>query len=297
MPKVVVAQYAGVCFGVRRALELLEKALEEGRSQNRPVVMLGPLIHNPRVIGQYAAAGVHTVAAIDTKDNEIAVIRSHGITGEEESLLAGKKNLTIVDTTCPFVKKIHRIVREYSQKGFAVAVLGDAAHSEVQGITSRITGPYAVIHPKEINEARTVVEALFSQCGSILLVAQTTMMPPHFNELCAIARQVKDELPGRELICENTVCDATYQRQTAAEKLAQESAAMVVLGGKNSSNTAKLFQIVSAICPTAFWVESPEELDAPARAALHKAETIGLAAGASTPDDQIEELRKMLEAL
>ncbi len=296
MPKVRTATYAGVCFGVKRALELLNEALELGKRESRPVLMFGPLIHNPRVIESYRARGVSVVDRDGIRDHSVVVIRSHGITRDEERYLARFADLRIVDTTCPFVRRIHTLVTERSTAGWAIVVLGDIDHSEVQGFVSRIDGPYFV-HPTAPNPAALKeLDTFLRSHDKYFAVAQTTSQPAHFKELLDRMATVCRETESR-FEHQNTVCDATYQRQNAALELARAVDAMVLIGGKNSSNTAKLFAIITKENPRSFWIESPDELSAEQRAALAQTRAIGLTAGASTPDDQIADLAAFLEAL
>lgn len=296
MPKVVTATYAGVCFGVKRAVDILDKALDTGRTEGRPVLMFGPLIHNPRFIESYRRKGVEIVDRSGIRDHAVVVIRSHGITRDEEEYLTTFSDLRIIDTTCPFVQRIHRLVAERSRDGWAIVVLGDAAHAEVEGFVSRIDGPYFV-HPPDFSDASlAALDRFLRGHEKFFAVAQTTSQPDHF-------RQLIERMGGacRDSHCrfeyQNTVCDATFQRQETARELAHAMDAMVVIGGRNSSNTAKLFAIVSAENPRSFWVEAPGDLTAADRETLRGVEAIGLTAGASTPDDQIAELAAYLEAL
>ncbi len=290
MPQIIIAKYAGVCFGVSRALELLENALGKGRDLNKNVFMLGPLIHNPRVIGEYEKMGVKITATHDNCDEGVVVIRSHGITLEEEKALYALENIVVEDTTCPFVKKIHRIVEQKSSLGFAVVVLGDKEHSEVQGIISRIKGDCLVVPPDDFSSLQPFV----LKHDKILAVAQTTSQPAHFESL---TREMESLCKNKECLFENTVCDATLQRQSAAKELAGRVDYMIVIGGKNSSNTSKLFSIVSAENKNSIWIESPADLDENICGDLKNKKTIGITAGASTPDIQIKELVSFLEKL
>jgi len=148
--KVIIAENSGVCFGVKRALNLLEESAQKGENEKTTVVMLGPLIHNPRVVKEYSSKGVEVCTISTVPQNSIVVIRSHGITSFDEESLHNIDNLEVVDTTCPYVLRIHRLVEKMSSSGYVLIVLGDKDHSEVQGITSRIKGEFLVIHPNEI---------------------------------------------------------------------------------------------------------------------------------------------------
>lgn len=296
MPTVRTATYAGVCFGVKRALELLDEALALGAKEGRPVQMFGPLIHNPRFIESYRQKGVELVEQEGIRDHSVLIIRSHGITRDEEQYLKRFADLRVIDTTCPFVRRIHTLVDERSKAGWAIVVLGDMHHAEVKGFVSRIDGPYCVHPPDFSDTALAGLDRFLREHDKFFAVAQTTVRPTHFKELLdrmgALCRETRCRFEHQ-----NTVCDATFQRQNAALELARSVEAMVVIGGKNSSNTAKLFAIITKENPRSFWIESPDELSAEQCATLAAAQNIGLTAGASTPDDQIADLAAYLEAL
>ncbi len=296
MPRVVTASRAGVCFGVKRAIALLEEAISLGAREGRPVFMLGPLIHNPRFIAQCAERGVVVTDLDGIRDHSVVLIRSHGITRAEEERLARFSDLRIVDTTCPFVQRIHTLVAERSRDGWAVVVLGDAAHAEVEGFVSRIAGPYFVQPPDFSENTVSRLTTFVREHRKLFAVAQTTSQPGHFSTLIGILSRLCE---GGKCLLEhqNTVCDATFRRQNAARELARTVDAMIVIGGRNSSNTAKLFAIVSEANPRSFWIESPYDLSEADRDALKRYETIGITAGASTPDDQIAELTAFVERL
>ncbi len=296
MPRVVTANRAGVCFGVKRAIALLDEAIALGAREGRPVFMLGPLIHNPRFIAQCAERGVVLADLTGIKDHSVVVIRSHGITRAEEEHLARFSDIRIVDTTCPFVHRIHTLVAERSHDGWAIVVLGDATHAEVEGFVSRIAGPY-LVHPPDFSDDAVSRLAVFVKGhAKILAVAQTTSQPTHFTALIEILSRLC-QTGSCELEHHNTVCDATFRRQNAARDLAHTVDAMVVIGGRNSSNTSKLFAIVSEENPRSFWIESPNDLSETDRTVLKHCDTVGITAGASTPDDQIAELTAFVETL
>lgn len=288
--KVVVAKYSGVCFGVKRALDFLENAVSNGNNSNKKVFMLGPLIHNPRVIDDYAKRGIAVIETGTIPDNSIVVIRSHGITEEKEKKLLSQKEIEVIDTTCPFVKKIHRAVMEKALLGFAVVVLGDGDHSEVQGIISRITGDYLVVPPGDFSALSAFVQGH----SKLFAVVQTTARPQNFDTLVEETKRLAGDKTFEYL---NTVCDATYQRQNAAKTLAGEVDSMIVIGGRNSSNTTKLFNIIKEANHNSIWIESLEDISKEELNMLKNCDVVGITAGASTPDCQINELKSFLEAM
>lgn len=295
--KITVADNSGVCFGVRRAFSLLEEAVANAEKDGLKVVMLGPLIHNPRVIAQYAEKGVEVVDTDSVKPDSCVVIRSHGITKEERSKLDGFSGITLVDTTCPYVQRIHQLVEKRSADGFAVLIMGDREHSEVRGITSKITGDFFVIHPSEFDSKSEELAGFIRAHDRIFAVAQTTSRPANYDFLLKKVRKTVATMPCHRFIAAETICTATLKRQDSAGELAKKVASMVVIGGKNSSNTSKLFQVVSEKNKNSFWVESPEDFSASDIETLRSSESVGITAGASTPDEQIAEMRSFLGSI
>ncbi|MDR2087902.1 MAG: 4-hydroxy-3-methylbut-2-enyl diphosphate reductase, partial [Clostridiales Family XIII bacterium] len=272
MPQIRVAAHAGYCFGVKRTLDMAEKALSDARA--RRVYACGPLIHNEAVMRELALRGLRFIERPDEAESGGAlIVRSHG-EAEEFYARAAERGLAIIDATCPFVKRIHGLVREARARGKTIVILGDARHPEVAGINGWC-GKEAVI-VKDADEASRV------EGDRLFAVAQTTTAQADFDAIAArLAR------PGRELELRNTICDATRKRQESCRRLASESDAMLVIGGRNSANTQKLFEISMCICKNSHFIENINDL--PLKA-LRKCNTIGIAAGASTPDRMIKEV-------
>ena len=295
--KITVADNSGVCFGVRRAFTLLEEAVSNAKDSGTKVFMLGPLIHNPRVIKQYEEKGVSVIDIDSIQENSCVVIRSHGITKEERAKLDRFSGITLVDTTCPYVQRIHQLVEKRSGEGFAVLIMGDREHSEVKGITSMITGDFFVIHPSEFDSKNDELRDFIKDHDKIFAVAQTTSRPANYEYLLKKSRKIAAELPGHRFLAAETICTATLKRQDSAGELAKKTGSMVVIGGKISSNTSKLFQVVSEKNKNSFWVESPEDFSASDIEKLKISESVGITAGASTPDEQIEEIKSFLGSI
>ncbi|MBR4489534.1 4-hydroxy-3-methylbut-2-enyl diphosphate reductase [bacterium] len=295
--KITVADNSGVCFGVRRAFSLLEEAVENAKKSGIKVFMLGPLIHNPRVIAQYAEKSVKVIDTGSITENSCVVIRSHGITKEERAQLDRFSGITLVDTTCPYVQRIHQLVEKRSSEGFAVLIMGDREHSEVRGITSKISGDFFVIHPSEFDSKSKELASFTADHAKIFAVAQTTSRPANYEYLLKKVRKTVAAMPGHRFLAAETICTATLKRQDSAGELAKKTDSMVVVGGKNSSNTSKLFQVVSEKNSNSFWVESPEDFTASDIETLKRSGSVGITAGASTPDEQIAEMRSFLESL
>lgn len=295
--KITVADNSGVCFGVRRAFSLLEEAVENAKKSGMKVFMLGPLIHNPRVIAQYAEKGVEVIDIDSIRENSCVVIRSHGITKEERAKLDRFIGITLVDTTCPYVQRIHQLVEKRSLEGFAVLIMGDREHSEVRGITSKISGDFFVIHPSEFDSKSGELSSFITNHEKIFAVAQTTSRPANYEFLLKKVRKAVADMPGHRFLAAETICTATLKRQDSAGELAKKTGSMVVIGGKNSSNTSKLLQVVSEKNKNSFWVESPEDFTSSDIETLKRSESVGITAGASTPDEQIAEMKSFLESL
>ena len=257
--KVIRAKHAGVCYGVERALDMAVAAMMDEDN----TYTLGPLIHNPKVVEELRERGVEVAESVDDLEEGIVVIRSHGVEPQVLSALR-EKGLTVIDATCPHVAKAQRSAGELRDAGGTVIVIGRSEHPEVKGLCGH-AGPRAVV------------------------VADTTESK---EKLDAVVEAVRAR--GFEPEVKNTICFATRQRQNSAAALAEEVDAIVVIGGKNSSNTTHLFNICKAHCDRSFFVESAEELDS---SLFEGCETVGVTAGASTPDDQIQAVVEYLETL
>lgn len=263
-----LAKEMGFCFGVRRAVEMVEKVTADGR----PVSVLGALVHNPQVIAELRTRGVRMVASVDEVKNGTLVIPSHGAPPEVFEM-ARRKALDVVDATCPFVRVAQKAAEELAAEGFQVILLGDQAHTEVKGIVGWAGGKAVVAgDPDEIDLSR-----LANRVG---IMAQTTQP---LERLQALANRVVNESLGelKELRVMNTICSATAARQAAAVELAGEVDVMVVVGGKTSANTRRLLEMCRAAGVEAHQVEEAGELD---EKWLTGRETVGVTAGASTPD-------------
>lgn len=270
--KIFQAEKAGFCFGVKRALEMAEKNASQGNT-----VSLGPLIHNQQVVDYLKTKGIEVENSIDNlKNGQCLVIRSHGV-GKEIYNQVEKRGIIVVDATCPFVQKAQKLADESSKTSFVI-VVGDKNHPEVIGILG-----WAGENAKAI---QTLDEAKkLSFYPKITVLAQTTQHTDVFNEIVEEIRNHTDEL-----IVQNTICSATEERQNAALELAANADVMIVVGGRNSSNTRKLASISSEKTKT-YLIETADELQ---NIWFKGAETVGLTAGASTPDWIIEEVYKKM---
>lgn len=276
---ITLADSAGFCFGVKRAVDTVYELLEDKEQQ---VYTLGPIIHNEQVVEDLTSKGVGVVSAPEDIADEKAkdatlVIRSHGVSKEVIRHIRGKQ-LKYEDATCPFVKKIHETVQEYSEKAYRIIIIGSKDHPEVQGILGWANGRGIVIETAE--EA----EMFFLDDGSekICIVAQTTFNYKKFQELVEIISK-----KGYDIIAVNTICNATSTRQKEAEELAARSDAMIVIGGRHSSNSRKLYEICKNQCENTFFIQTVDDLK---EITLNSFTSLGITAGASTPNNIIQEV-------
>jgi (E)-4-hydroxy-3-methyl-but-2-enyl pyrophosphate reductase len=277
-PTIEVAAGSGVCFGVRRALELAEKALAGGR----PVYCLGPLIHNPQEVARLAAKGFRVIESLEEAESGgTLLIRSHGL---QPAVVAEAKRrgMHIIDATCPLVRRAQKLAEQLEREGCQVLVAGDEAHPEVNAILGHA--------PKAIVVSDPAAARRLELAGRVALVAQTTFSPQEFDEVAA-------ELGRRhleELRIVNTICAATVDRQKAATDLAGRVDIMFVIGGRNSANTNRLTELCAARGVTTYHVEEPDEVTAEhVRGRRH----IGIAAGASTPQWVIDAVCRRIQSL
>ena len=283
MAQIRLAKTAGFCFGVARAVEAVEKLLAEGNK----VCTLGPLIHNPTFVSSLEKRGVRVIENVgEAETDEIVVIRSHGVPKAVFEELT-EKNSKFFDATCPFVQKIHKIVSNSAQECDIIVVIGDETHPEVIGIVGHSNLPAFVAGSAD--ELSQLLSREEMQGKRLLLVSQTTFHREEWKRCVEVISRL-----APDAVVHDTICRATMDRQNEAESLACECDHMIVIGGKNSSNTTKLCRICSAHCPT-YHVESADEIP---RQELKHAVCVGVTAGASTPDCIIKEvLTNMSEAM
>lgn len=276
--KVTLAESAGFCFGVQRAVDVVKKQIEEG---HKPLYTYGPIIHNEEVVREFEAHGVQVMDENHIEDYPAGtvIIRSHGVTRQVEELLKSKGH-EIIDATCPFVKKIHRAVDEHSRAGEYIVIIGNPEHPEVRGIVGWINGENYCVIPDEQAACDFSVNSGFNIC----IVSQTTFNYNKFQELVEIIKQ-----KGYDIIVLNTICDATNKRQVEAAEIASKVDAMLVIGSKNSSNTQKLYEICKTRCKDTYYIQTADDLQP---SDLGSIESVGITAGASTPNNIIEEVQK-----
>lgn len=282
--EVTVAKSAGFCFGVKRAVDTVYREIESGE---KPVYTFGPIIHNEQVVEDLENRGVQVIHSEDELEGlsgGTVVIRSHGVSRDVCEKIEAR-GMKIVDATCPFVKKIHRIVDEEGRKGRHVVIIGSADHPEVQGIMGWASGPVTVMHTAE--EAESFVP---ENGKPISIVAQTTFNYNKFKDLVEIlCKKRYDNNVLNILNILNTICNATEERQREAKNIAGEVDTMLVVGGRYSSNTQKLFEICKKECGNTYYIQTPVDLDSEM---FQCSSYVGITAGASTPNKIIEEVQE-----
>ncbi len=282
--KITLAKTAGFCFGVNRAVNMVYELLEKGEK----VCTLGPIIHNPQLVEELAEKGVSIVnSPEEAKNDETLVIRSHGV-AKNVLNKAHELGIKVADATCPFVAKIHKIVSEKSNKGYITIIAGDQNHQEVKGIIGNCFGEYYVVQNLDELENLLKNNSIFNQ-KPLILVSQTT-----FNaEIWAkMQKNLKKVCTNAEIF--DTICNATSSRQAEAEKLSLQNDAIIVIGGKHSSNTAKLFDVCSKNCAKTFHIETAESLSGSMFCGCN---SVGVVAGASTPAGIIKEVIKTMSEI
>ncbi len=267
-----IAKTAGFCYGVKRAVNEVYNRCEKGEK----IATLGALIHNEQVVNDLKEKGVFVYNSVcEVPTDTTLVIRTHGV-GKNVYDEIEKKGLNMVDLTCPFVEKIHKIVKEHYDKGYQIVIVGDKNHPEVKGINGWCNDEAIILYNTEDIESEKIAK------NPVCVVAQTTINKNIFVQTVQILKNT-----CQTPVIFDTICSATKDRQTETESIAQRSDVMVVIGGRESSNTKKLFEISSQYCPCTYFVETLEDIP---QDVLLKNKKIGITAGASTPGGIIEEV-------
>ena len=287
--EVKLAEYAGFCFGVKRAVESVYEQIKNGKN----IYTYGPIVHNEEVVKDLTQNGVRVLESREEllqlsaesrlREGERAekepsvIIRAHGVPEEVYHILKEKK-LECIDATCPFVARIQKKVEQESRAGYHVVIIGNAGHPEVEGIIGWCKGPVTVLG--DVSEAEKFQSA---EGEKLCIVAQTTFNYNKFYNIVEIL-----EKKGYNSIVANTICNATEERQRAARELAAEADVMIVIGGKHSSNTRKLYEICSEECAHTYFIQTLDDLHLELPKAVR---LVGITAGASTPNKLIEEVQ------
>ena len=270
-----IARYAGYCAGVRRAMEEAFRAAREAKEKGVPCFSLGELIHNPQAVEALRQEGVISVNRVEEALGGMILLRSHGVSPEVEEACRAR-GLDVRDCTCVFVRSLHEIVRKSGKENLPVLLIGEEKHPEVKGTAGWCEGPCHIIPDEDAARALPPMERA-------LAVSQTTFPPSQWEKIVEILRE---KIPALKIQC--TICSATAKRQAEARALAEKVDAMVIVGGRNSANTRKLYEACKAICPRTCLVERAAEI--PPHFANIRTEHIGIAAGASTPDWSFKEV-------
>ena len=275
--KVIKAKTAGFCFGVKRAVDTV---YEQADTCGGPIYTYGPIIHKEEVVKDLESRGVSVIRSEEELEGiteGTVIIRSHGVEKRICDKLLGK-GLRIVDATCPFVKKIHNIVEKESAEGKYILIIGNPDHPEVIGIRG-----WAGSNVSVIQNADDIEKVDFSKNKKICVVSQTTFNYNKFQDLVEIIKK-----KSYDISVLNTICNATKERQTEARSIAESVDAMIVIGDKHSSNTQKLYEICRNACNNTYYIQTLDDLDLNQ---LGSVETVGITAGASTPNNIIEEVQ------
>jgi 4-hydroxy-3-methylbut-2-enyl diphosphate reductase len=274
--KIYIAKTAGFCMGVRRAVEMI---LDASNSSEGPISSYGPLIHNPQVLEILRDKGIRVIKEIPERGSGTILIRAHGVPPEIPEMLE-RAGFTVKDATCPRVIKVQTIIRKHASLGYAVIIIGDDDHPEVAGLLGYAGDKgYAVNCLEDLDD--------LPEFDKAIIVAQTTQNTHFFNKVRKWAEQSH---PHYKIF--NTICDSTEKRQAEVKKLAEQVDALIVIGGRNSGNTQRLAEVAKEVGKPAFHIEDESELDS---GILDSAQTIGISAGASTPNWIINKVIKKLE--
>ena len=275
--KVILAKTAGFCFGVKRAVDAVYEQINKGGK----IYTYGPIIHNESVVEDLKKQGVvvlETEEELKNITDGTVILRSHGVKKEVLNLLE-ERHISYVDTACPFVKRIHRLVEEESTKGRRIIVVGNKTHPEVEAIVS-----YAEVPPVVVESEEEAGALNLDKNAEYFIVSQTTFNYTKFKDIVDIF-----EKKGYYYNVVNTICSATEERQTEAREIAAKVDAMIVIGGSHSSNSRKLYEICSKECELTFFIQTLNDLNL--EQWPKSVELVGITAGASTPNNIIEEVQ------
>ena len=281
--EIIVGKTSGFCAGVLNAVTKTEKALDEEKEK---IYCLGELVHNTQVVERLENKGLITIENIENADKK-TIIRAHGV-AKEVYEKAMEKQIELIDLTCLKVLQIHKIAEEHAKNGYYIFLVGVENHPESIGTISFCGNNSYLIRSKE-DIAEAIIKLQESQINKVYIIAQTTYSLKKFEE---IVEQIQQGLDSKyEVKIKNTICAATRLRQEETEKISKEVDAMIIVGGKHSSNTKKLYDIAKMNCENTISVETVKDLEIEK---MKKYKTIGIMAGASTPNESVEEIKKLL---
>lgn len=279
MFEVILAEKAGFCFGVKRAIAIAEETARS--STSKPVYTFGPLIHNPQAVSHLESIGIHPVGSLDDITPGKLIVRSHGLP-PQLIISAKEKGFEIIDATCPFVRRAQDLAKTLLKQQYEVVIIGEADHPEVIGIVGHTDGKAIIIENEED------IQQLHGKIN-IGIVTQTTQSMEYFKLLVSRILEI-----GKEIRIFNTICSATKERQESTLKLAEKAEIMLIIGGRNSANTTHLTQLSKETGKPTFHIESANEIDSKW---LKGKKTVGISAGASTPSYVIKEVVDHLESM
>ncbi len=300
--EIILGKTAGFCYGVKNAVEKAETYAKQQKVKS--IFCLGELVHNRQVIEKLEQEGIKFINILsdieqdkrknEEKEDKIVIIRAHGEPKTTYTFLE-ERNIEVLDLTCPNVLAIHRIVEEYSKQGWYIFLIGDKKHPEVIGTAGFSNGQCSIIEVEEDID-KALEEVKNSNLHKLLVVAQTTYSLEKFNKIVEKIRVADTKGIVENLEIKNTICNATKLRQEETEELAKRVDSMIIIGGKNSSNTKKLYEISAKECEKVVLVENVKELEE-AKEKIGKEGKVGVMAGASTPKESIEEVIQFLRDL
>ncbi len=283
--EVIVAEHSGFCFGVKRAVKMAFNAAEQ--ADGGSVHTLGPLIHNPQVVGRLSEEGVHKVDSLDeiTDGDGTLILRSHGVSSPQITADAEAKGLTVIDATCPFVTNAQRFAKQLVDEGYQVIMVGDRHHPETLSVAGHAGGE--ILITEDFDTIKKWLNRFTKK--RVGIISQTTQTFQKFSDMVLKCLQICEEVKVF-----NTICYATEERQTSAQELALKVQAMVVVGGRNSANTTHLADICKQEAIPVYHIETADEIE---EAWFVGIEKTGLSAGASTPDWIIDQVVARLQSV
>lgn len=292
--KVNLAKNCGFCGGVHRAYAIVKKEFEGKPLKNR-ILILGSLVHNENVMGTVKKWGIEKIKTLKSiKAGDVVIITAHGV-GKDVMEQVVDKGCKLFDATCPKVSIIHKKVAQHHKKGYKVVIFGDNEHKEVKGINGWCENEAHVV--SNLSEAKALSRKWQKTRGKkpIIIVSQTTQNAEKYSRVCEVLFSGAEEV-GRKIVSIDTICDATSSRQKEAKEAAQANDAVVVVGGKKSANTRRLWSIAKSINPLTVWVDDLHgEAMSKIRKITKKAETVAVISGASTPSWDIKKVEVFLQ--
>lgn len=278
--QIILGKTAGFCFGVKNAVNKALETVQNGET----IQCLGELVHNKQVTENLEKSGIEFIENINDAKNKL-IIRSHGVE-KQIYMLAKKQDIELIDLTCPKVLNVHKITEEFSNKGYYIFLVGQKEHPETIGTISFCGKNYILIQ-SEADIENAIKDYNKSHCVKSLLISQTTYSLEKFND---ISKKLKENVLNLEV--QNTICNATKLRQEETEKIAKQVDLMIIIGGRHSSNSNKLFEISKKYCNNTIFLETKEEIDINY---IKKFKKVGIMAGASTPQKSITELVDIIQ--